>query len=89
MELSIKEQLADMSGVVGGNPGRLMLEAAEEIDRLSKDADRYKWLRYRFIGVDFDWEGPLVLMFGEPMELPICNDCDTLIDGAMNKVPNA
>jgi hypothetical protein len=39
-------------------------EAADEIEQLRADAARYRWLKDRFLGADFDWDeaGGQILM---------------------------
>jgi len=50
-----------------------------------KDAARYRWLRDRLLGADFDWNdsGECVLVFQWPRNVPVGADCDRNIDAAM------
>jgi hypothetical protein len=51
----------------------------------SADAERYRWLKSRMVGVNFDWddEGMTALAFEMPDNLSFCADCDKNIDAAM------
>lgn len=66
-------------------------EAAAEITRLraeaeamGKDAERYRWLRDRLFGADWDWnnEGVPVVLFRWPDGASIGADLDAAIDAA-------
>ncbi|WP_395055234.1 hypothetical protein [Polaromonas sp.] len=50
-----------------------------------KDAERYRWLKTRFIGADFDWNenGESVLVFEWPASIPVGANCDGNIDAAI------
>lgn len=54
-------------------------------DELRKDAMRYRWLRERLLGADFDWNesGVTVLAFEFPRNIGIGGNCDKNIDAAM------
>lgn len=54
-------------------------------DDVAKDAERYRWLKSRMVGVNFDWddEGMTALAFEMPDNLSFCADCDKNIDSAM------
>lgn len=69
----------------------LILEAVTEITRLRaeaealrKDAERYRWLRDRLFGADWDWnnEGVPVVLFRWPDGASIGADLDAAIDAA-------
>lgn len=51
----------------------------------AEDAERYRWLKSRMVGVSFDWddEGMTALAFEMPDNLSFCADCDKNIDAAM------
>ena len=55
-----------------------------ELERLRKDAERYRWLRDRMVGAhfDFDDEGMVILAFEMPDTARISADCDETIDSA-------
>jgi len=85
----------------------LLNEAADEIDRLSggqqadaktdepddvvKDAERYRWLRSRMCGADFDWNesGIYGLVFELPDDAKVSANCDKTIDAAMTAAAQA
>lgn len=50
-----------------------------------KDAERYRWLKLRFLGADFDWDGSgtCALVFEWPKDSPASANCDMTIDHAM------
>lgn len=54
-------------------------------DDVAKDAERYRWLKSRMVGVNFDWddEGMTALAFEMPDNLSFCADCDKNIDSAI------
>lgn len=64
----------------------LALGMAGEIDRLRLDAERYQWLKKRFVGVDFQWSDPeiSVLCFHWPDDLSVGRDIDQNIDKAID-----
>ena len=64
--------------------GRPQASAAVPED-VVKDAERYRWLKSRMVGVNFDWddEGMTALAFEMPDSLSFCADCDKNIDAAM------
>ena len=50
-----------------------------------KDAERYRWLKARLLGADFDWNesGTCALVFEWPKDSPVSANCDRTIDDAM------
>ena len=78
-------------------PTEVQLErifAVEEPTEDEKDAARYRWLRGRLIGADFDWNetGASALVFEMPKAARISASCDKTIDDAMaltELTPNA
>lgn len=72
---------------------------AEHVDggkgeRDAKDAERFRWLRARFTGFDFDWmadndgeNGKQVICFQIPEGMKIGRDIDAAIDDAIEKEP--
>lgn len=50
-----------------------------------KDAARYRWLKARLMGADFDWNesGACALVFEWPKDVPVGVDCDQNIDAAI------
>lgn len=60
---------------------------AKENELLRKDAERYRWLRDRAIGIDFDWSGDGItaLCFEMPDGVAYGGNCDRNIDAAMSK----
>ena len=65
------------------------LEALQETERqrdeLKADAERYRWLRDRFFGADFDWneEGVSCVLFKWPETAKIGANIDVAIDAAI------
>lgn len=57
----------------------------ERIAELEKDAARYRWLRNRMLGVDFDWceNGITALAFEMPDGCAYGGNCDQNIDAAI------
>lgn len=55
-----------------------------EAEALRKDAERYRWLRDRLFGADWDWnnEGVPVVLFRWPDGASIGADLDAAIDAA-------
>ena len=51
----------------------------------AKDAARYRWLKDRLLGADFDWNesGICALAFQMPDDFIASSDCDETIDDAM------
>lgn len=56
-----------------------------ELERLRKDAERYRWLSKRMVGAhfNFDDEGMCVLAFQMPGTIHISASCDRNVDMAM------
>jgi hypothetical protein len=52
---------------------------------VERDAARYRWLKERLLGADFDWNesGVTVLAFEFPRNIGIGGNCDKNIDAAM------
>ena len=63
----------------------LALKADAEIERLRKDAGRWRWLADRLLAADFDYngEGLCALVFELPAGCSVSADCDATIDAAM------
>lgn len=61
------------------------------IDEMKRDAARYRWLKSRLLGADFDWNGSgaFVIAFEMPHEARVSANCDRTIDDAMELTPNA
>lgn len=59
--------------------------AARQVVDDAKDAERYRWLKSRMMGADFDWNesGACALVFEWPRDVPIGADCDRNIDCAI------
>lgn len=57
------------------------------VEPYKKDADRYRWLRDRLFGADFDWNesGTCALVFEWPKSVPVGGNCDMNIDAAMKE----
>ena len=55
-----------------------------ELEESREDAARYRWLRNRMLGVDFDWceNGITALVFEMPDGCAYGGDCDQNIDAA-------
>lgn len=74
---------------------KLLQQAAKErkdrdescIAELEQDAARYRWLRDKMLGVDFDWNesGLTALSFEMPEGCSYGGNCDQNIDAAMQK----
>lgn len=73
------------------DPGADSLEEHPETVAANEDAARYRWLRDRLIGADFDWNdsGTSALVFELPKEALISANCDKTIDDAMALLSNA
>ena len=57
----------------------------ERVKALEADAERYRWLKPRLLGADFDWneEGNCVLVFEMPNDATVSANCDETIDAAI------
>lgn len=57
------------------------------IAEMEQDAARYRWLRDKMLGVDFDWNesGLTALCFEMPDGCAYGGNCDQNIDNAMQK----
>jgi hypothetical protein len=57
---------------------------AAEVQALRADAERYRYLRPRLVGADFDWaeSGESVLIFKADPGVQVWADCDMTIDAA-------
>ena len=57
----------------------------ERVNALEADAERYRWLKPRLLGADFDWneEGNCVLVFEMPNDATVSANCDETIDAAI------
>jgi hypothetical protein len=57
---------------------------AAEVEALRADAERYRYLRLRLVGADFDWaeSGESVLIFKASPGVQVWADCDMTIDAA-------
>ena len=55
------------------------------LDADKRDADRYRWLRNKMLGADFNWNesGVTVLAFEFPNNVGIGGNCDKNIDAGM------
>lgn len=64
-----------------------LAEKANRIAELEQDAARYRWLRDKMLGVDFDWNesGLTALSFEMPEGCAYGGNCDQNIDAAMQK----
>ena len=71
-----------------GAPSALTDGFAATVER---DAARYRWLKERLLGADFDWNesGVTVLAFEFPRNVGIGGNCDKNIDAAMAANPNS
>lgn len=60
-------------------------QAAEPVTDDAKDAERYRWLKSRMMGADFDWNesGACALVFEWPRDVPVGANCDRNIDRAI------
>ena len=58
---------------------------AQPLTDEQKDAARYRWLKPRMMGADFDWNesGACALVFEWPRDVQIGADCDRNIDSAI------
>lgn len=87
-------RITDLEGAIGsalGGPyymdhpdgGSVTLE--DQLQRMAKDAARYRWLRDKMLGVDFDWNesGLTALSFEMPDGCAYVGNCDQNIDNAM------
>ncbi|MGX5220284.1 hypothetical protein ACVTMO_16830 [Pseudomonas segetis] len=76
----------DVSGILVGIVRALLAERAE----LKRDAERYRWLRSRMVGVSFDWddEGMVAIAFQMPPTTSFGANCDRNIDIAMQEQPS-
>lgn len=75
-------------GVVGPtwiNPNEAM-KLIDMLESAQKDAARYRFLKSRMLGVDFDWNdhGITALSFEMPDGRAYGGDCDQNIDAAMD-----
>lgn len=77
--------LSEVANELGCNPDNEVLIA--EIAALKKDAIRYRWLKERLIGADFDWNesGATILAFEFPRNVGIGGNCDQNIDAAIDE----
>ena len=59
--------------------------ASKPLTDEQKDAARYRWLKARLMGADFDWNesGACALVFEWPEDVPVGVDCDQNIDAAI------
>ena len=66
-----------------GAEGRSYSNAGLDADK--RDAERYRWLRNRMLGADFNWNesGVTVLVFEFPGNVGIGANCDKNIDAGM------
>lgn len=57
----------------------------QRVKSLEADAGRYRWLKPRLLGADFDWneEGNCVLVFEMPNDATVSANCDETIDAAI------
>lgn len=78
------EALGFLKGLESGTRAAL---ASPEVQALRKDADRYRWLKEKMLGIDFDWQeaGITALSFEMPAGCAYGGDCDQNIDAAMEK----
>ena len=60
-------------------------ELETRVNALEADAERYRWLKPRLLGADFDWneEGNCVLVFEMPNDATVSANCDETIDAAI------
>ena len=74
-----------------GDFGKALAGYAELAAATELDAERYRWLKTRLLGADFDWNesGTCALVFEWPKDSPVSANCDRTIDDAMLKTPNA
>ena len=91
--VDLRNQLQDMErerDIAQGN-AQMHMEAARDLavqlEAAQADAERYRWLRERLIGADFDWQesGIYALVFEMPEGVGVSADCDKTIDAAMLK----
>lgn len=59
------------------------VEAYEKWGEDMRDAARYRWLRDRLLGADFDWQGTQALVFEMPQGARVSASCDATVDAAM------
>jgi hypothetical protein len=61
----------------------------EQLQRMAKDAERYRWLRERMMAADFNYNesGAQALVFEMPAGLSYGCDCDAVIDAGMMVAP--
>lgn len=59
--------------------------ASKPLTDEQKDAARYRWLKARLMGANFDWNesGACALVFEWPKDVPVGADCDQNIDTAI------
>ena len=81
-EARIAELEGQLEEIGAGGVEPLRKTAAQGME---KDAARYRWLRNRMLGVDFDWceNGITALAFEMPDGCAYGSDCDQNIDAAI------
>lgn len=90
-----QEVLDECLEYLDGPSGRIDISAIADryatqqasIADLGQEAARYRWLRDKMLGVDFDWNdsGLTALCFEMPDGCAYGGDCDQNIDAAMQK----
>lgn len=73
------------------NEGIQQAKPSEPLTDDQKDAARYRWLKARLMGADFDWNesGACALVFEWPKDMPVGADCDQNIDTAIEAANGA
>jgi len=66
------------------NAAAMLRTLAAEVEALRAGAERYRYLRPRLVGADFDWaeSGESVLIFKADPGVQVWADCDMTIDAA-------
>lgn len=82
---SLMKLLVDIRFAAGDDGRRMQDDLVEYIAQLRRDAKRYRWLKEKMIGIDFDWQeaGVTALSFEMPAGCAYGGDCDQNIDTAM------
>jgi hypothetical protein len=82
-------QYQALTEAMGYTAGPAELAPEEHAAAMRKDAERYRWLRDRLLGADFNWgeSGVEALAFEMPAGFSACADADETIDEAMAHDP--
>ena len=85
---SAGQEMSKENGMIGciGHDG----DCCKDREELERDAARYRWLKERFFGADFDWNksGSCAIVFEWPEGSRISADLNKSIDDVMPNTDN-